>query len=179
MGITLEMRPALGFSVELLRTKDPYRGHSEQLKLQCRVDATQPPGSAVSTGQPLGPGNVGYVPGQGVKDAGLGEQLLDLGSGGGGELTQHNPRVTQQLGQFPSGIGAHGADLGERQRRQVQGQTHQPSGIQPGSRSKTPTDQGRDEGRVEDLPPDHAAESATGWRRLISSSPGQGTPHPA
>jgi hypothetical protein len=41
----------------------------------------------------------------------------------GVEFAQDNPRVTEQFGEFRSSVGAYGADFGERERRQVQGQT--------------------------------------------------------
>lgn len=100
---------------------------------------------------------------QGVEHLSADKELVDALGHAGVELAEHDGGMRKQLGELRTGVGAHNADFGQRQRREVQPEVQRPRGVQPGGRGEAAPREGGHEGGVDDLPTDHAAgSSATG-----------------
>lgn len=132
----------------------------EQVNLDCGVNAAQSAGIGTERRPAPLSGDVHNVPGHGVEHVGLGEQLIDLGGCGGVELAEHHRRVAEDFGDQWTSIRTDGADLGQRERRHIQGHTDQPGGVKPGQRCWPPTGESGKSRGIENLPADHAAGSA-------------------
>lgn len=93
---------------------------SEQVYLDCGVDAAQAARVGGQRGPVPAPGDVHDMSGAAVEDIGGEKQLIDLVGRDGVQLAEYHRRVTHDLGESGHSVGPYRAYLGQCECGQVQ-----------------------------------------------------------
>ncbi len=104
------------------------RGELQQVYLYCGVDATQAAGVGGQRRPVSDSGDVHDVSGAAVEDVGSNEQMVNLVGRDGVQFTEHDGRMTHDLGKSGHGVGPDRAHLSQREGRQIHARVGKYSG---------------------------------------------------